>query len=114
MGSLLIIRRYIEIPVYSNQKMNDHLKVIGEKAGFKTPIRVVYWQGDNRREDVKLKYDLLTTHCGRRTFIVNGLYLGISTEVIMKWTGHADYNAMKPYIAIVDELKQKEMSKFDR
>jgi tyrosine type site-specific recombinase len=34
-------------------------------------------------------------------------------EVIIRWTGHSDYEAMKPYVAIVDELKRKEMNKFD-
>ena len=31
----------------------------------------------------------------------------------MKWTGNSDYKAMKLYIAIVDDLKSKEMSKFN-
>ena len=31
----------------------------------------------------------------------------------MKWTGHEDYKAMKPYIAIVDKLKSQEMNKFN-
>ena len=59
------------------------------------------------------KWELITTHCGRRTFIVNALFLGIPAEVVMKWTGHADYKAMKPYVAIVDQLKAKEMNKFN-
>jgi hypothetical protein len=49
----------------------------------------------------------------RRTFIVNALYLGIPAEVVMSCTGHEDYNAMKPYIKIVDDLKRSSMSKFD-
>ena len=31
----------------------------------------------------------------------------------MKWTGHSDYKAMKPYIDIVDEIKAREMTKMD-
>ena len=31
----------------------------------------------------------------------------------MKWTGHKDYRAMRPYIAVVDELKAREMKKLD-
>lgn len=102
------------LPVYANQKMNDHLKIICKKAGLNDPVRIVYWQGNRRKDRILPKYELITTHCGRRTFIVNSLYLGIPAEVIMKWTGHADYAAMKPYIAIVDDLKAKEMKKFDR
>ena len=56
---------------------------------------------------------LVGTHTGRRTFIVNALSLGITPNIVMKWTGHSDYKAMKPYIDIVDSLKASSMTKFD-
>ena len=59
------------------------------------------------------KYELLTTHVARRTFVVTALSLGVAADVIMRWTGHSDYKAMKPYIAIVDELKRNSMKKID-
>lgn len=102
------------LPVISNVKMNLHLKVLGKLAGFDEPHRMVYFIGNERNEEVHPKYELLTTHCGRRTFIVNALYLGIPAEVVMKWTGHSDYKAMKPYVKIVDKLKVQEMDKFNR
>lgn len=30
----------------------------------------------------------------------------------MKWTGHSDFTAMKPYVAIVDKLKKENMAKY--
>lgn len=30
---------------------------------------------------------------------------GIPPQVVMKWTGHSDYQAMKPYIAIAEKTK---------
>jgi integrase len=101
------------LPVISGQKMNEHLKEIGEMVGFDELLRIIYFKKKDRIEEVYPKWQLLTTHCGRRTFIVNSLYLGIPAEVIMKWTGHSDYKAMKPYIKIVDKLKKQEMAKFD-
>ena len=102
------------LPVISNVKMNVYLKDLGELAGLNEPQRIVYFMGNERIEEVHPKFDLLTTHCGRRTFIVNALYLGIPAEVVMRWTGHNDYSAMKPYIKIVDDLKSQEMKKFNR
>lgn len=64
-------------------------------------------------DEVLPKYSLLGTHCGRRTFICNALSLGIPPQVVMKWTGHSDYSAMKPYIDIADEIKATAMEKFD-
>jgi integrase len=102
------------LPVVSNQRMNDYLKELGALAEINEPQRIVYFRGSERYEEVYPKYALLTTHCGRRTFIVNALYLGIPAEVVMKWTGHSDFKAMKPYVKIVDDLKEREMSKFNR
>ena len=31
----------------------------------------------------------------------------------MKWTGHSDYKAMKPYIDVADEIKIEAMKKFN-
>lgn len=103
----------IALPVITNQKMNSYLKEIAKKAELNTEIRKVHYSGSQRIEKVYKKWELITTHCGRRTFIVNALYLGIPAEVVMKWTGHSDYKAMKPYIAIVDDLKSREMQKFN-
>lgn len=102
------------LPVISNARMNEYLKELGEFVGINEPQRVVYFKGNVRHEDVFPKYAVLTTHCGRRTFIVNAIYLGIPVEVVMKFTGHSDYKAMKPYIKIVDDLKKQEMNKFNR
>ncbi len=32
--------------------------------------------------------------------------------VVMKWTGHCDYQAMKPYIAIAGKTKSDAMNTF--
>ena len=53
------------------------------------------------------------THVARRTFVVNALRLGIPPEVIMRWTGHSSFEAMKPYMKIIDEVKRTAMSRFD-
>lgn len=100
-------------PVISNQRMNEYLKELCEICGIDTPTKVVYFLGNERIEETYPKFALVSTHCGRRTFVVNALRLGIPAEVIIRWTGHADYKSMKPYIKIVDELKKSEMSKFD-
>ena len=102
------------LPVMSNQKCNDYLKVIGKMVGLDEPITKVHFVGNERVEETKPKYEFLTTHCGRRTFIVNALMLGIPAQVVMEWTGHSDYDAMKPYIAIVDEQKKQSMALFDK
>ncbi|MDZ7635119.1 MAG: hypothetical protein U5L72_12130 [Bacteroidales bacterium] len=82
------------LPVITNQKMkNDYLKVIGKAAEFNELITLVYFKGASEFEESFPKHELLTTHCGRRTFVVNALTLGVPVEVIMKWTGHYGFEA---------------------
>ncbi len=102
------------LPVISNQKMNDHLKDLGKICGLDEPITQTYFKGSTRIDEIYPKYELLGTHAGRRTFICNALALGIAPQTVMKWTGHADYKSMKPYIDIADAEKKKAMDLFNR
>lgn len=104
----------LALPVPCNVRMNLYLKNIAKAAGIDTPTRIVYFNGNQRHEEVLPKWALITTHVARRTFVVTALQLGIAAEVIMRWTGHSKFEAMKPYIAIVDELKRQSMTKFDK
>ena len=101
------------LPIISNQKMNKNLHELCKLAGFDKPIRKTYFRGNERIDEVKPKYDFICTHTGRRSFICNALSKGISPHIVMKWTGHNDYKAMKPYIDVADETKAEAMKKFD-
>ena len=116
-----LLNKYIDVefehnkalPVMSNQKMNDYLKELAELAEIDELVTQTYFKGNERIEEVLPKYSLMSTHAGRRTFVCNALSLGIPPQVVMKWTGHSDYKAMKPYIDIADEIKATAMEKFD-
>ncbi|MGP1994056.1 tyrosine-type recombinase/integrase [Zobellia laminariae] len=119
--SRAIINKYAHIPyendkalpVISNQKMNDYIKELGELAKINTPVRLTHYIGNIRTDEVLPKHELLGTHVGRRTFICSALAIGIPVQVVMKWTGHSDYKAMKPYIDVADKTKKNAMQKFD-
>ena len=101
------------LPVISNQKMNDYLEDLCKIAGITKEIRITTYNGGKRTDVVKPKYELITTHAARRSFICNALAAGIPVNVVMKWTGHSDYQAMKPYIDVADSIKAKEMDKMN-
>ena len=102
------------LPVISNQKMNKYLKIVCKECNINEKLTNVYYKGNKRYEETKEKWELIGTHCGRRTFICNALMMGIAPNVVMKWTGHSDYKSMKPYIDIADEEKGKAMSLFNK
>ena len=101
------------LPVISNQEMNRVLKDVGKVCSINRPVTVTYYKGNERIDKTVPKYALIGTHTGRRTFICNALSMGIPPQVVMKWTGHSDYKAMKPYIDIADTAKIEAMNKFN-
>jgi len=100
------------LPVISNQKFNEFLKVLGQFCELNTPETLVYFVGNERKEKTYQKWELLTTHVGRKTFISNALFLNIPAEVIMAWTGHKDHKVMERYYKIIAPQKKREMAKF--
>ena len=64
-------------------------------------------------EETSPKSDLIGAHATRRTFICFALSSGIPPQVVMKWTGHSDYQAMKPYIEIAEKTKADAMKTFE-
>lgn len=115
-----ILGRYVDesypdnkvFPVPANQTMNEKLKELGKLCGLTQLIRVTEFRNGERIDKLAPKWSLIGTHAARRTFICNALMMGIPPTIVMRWTGHSDYNAMKPYIAISDKAKAAEMSKF--
>ncbi len=101
------------LPHITNQRMNIYLKNLCELCGINQPVTMAFYKGSQRYDVTSPKYELIGTHAGRRTFICNALMLGIPAEIVMKWTGHSDYKAMKPYIDVTNAAKAVEMNKFN-
>lgn len=119
--ALAILEKYADsedtgafvFPHLTNQRMNIYLKELCELCGINQPVTQTYYSGNERHDETSPKYALMGTHAGRRTFICNALMLGIPAEIVMKWTGHSDYKAMKPYIDIASRAKARAMARFD-
>jgi integrase len=100
-------------PSISNQVLNRELKTIFAKLDLRRPVTLTAFSGSERIETTAPLCDIISFHAARRTFVVECLRRGIAPAVVMKWTGHADFDAMRPYIEIVDSLKESEMQKFN-
>lgn len=96
-------------PPKSNQKMNDNLKIIAEMLGFTRDITKMQFSGRERIDDTQRLCDVIGTHSGRRTFVVHTLEMGWSPQVVMSYTGHEDYDTLRPYIDITDKTRKKLM-----
>jgi integrase len=99
--------------IVSIEWYNRRLKEIGKRCRIFTPVTIVSYSGAVRSAITRPKYQFLSSHVGRKTFVVNALSMGIPANIVMKWTGHSNYASMMPYIDITNEAKKNAMNKFN-
>lgn len=101
-GALKIYNKYKEhydkLPTITNQKMNEYLKELCKLAEIDTPTKKIYYIGSKRFEKTLPKYEFITTHVARKTFVTLSMEKGLGLEIIMKVTGHKKYDVLKRYL----------------
>ena len=93
--------------------MNTYLKEICKFCDINDPIRITGFKNGRRYDIVRPQYSEMSTHDGRKTVICFMLSIGVAPQVVMKFTGHADYKSMKPYIDIAEKAKTDAMDAMD-
>jgi integrase len=92
----------------SNPYFNREIKKLFKK--IRVNERITLTKRDrNRTSVVKYKYDLISSHTGRRTYISVNLEKGIRPDTLMKTTGHRSYETMLVYIQQKEDNIFKEM-----
>ena len=99
------------LPTISNPKTNEYIKELCRLAGIDEVTTTVQYSGKKRIEKVEPKYNFISTHTARRTFVTLSLEKGMNPETIMEITGHEDYRTMKKYLKVTEKYKREQMSK---
>lgn len=108
-----ILNKYSEdpnpLPTISIQKFNNYLKDVGEKVGITDPVTRIQYRGSESSEETKPKYQFMSSHMARRTFVSLSIKKGMKPDVIMSITGHSTYRMMQKYLKIDEPTKREEM-----
>ena len=100
--ALDILKKYnFELPVISNQKFNDFLKLAAkeEKAELTRIVEINRFQGNKKQTYVKPLHEVISSHVARRTAV--SILLNIyrmPVPQVMEITGHSDFKTLKRYI----------------
>lgn len=87
----------------SDVKQNLYLKELGRRLGFDQQIIKSKYVAGKRVEEVKNKFDLLTTHVARRSFATTSLRFGVPEAVIAVVTGHSAKGMLQRHYFRLDE-----------
>lgn len=96
----------------SSQILNKHIKKVCEAAGIDKNIKARKYDKESGRKILKdyPKYDLITSHCFRRSFATN-YYNKIPLSVLIQITGHSKESEFRNYINR-DESKEENADLF--
>jgi site-specific recombinase XerD len=94
----------------SQKHLNDSIKNIGQIVGITNEEIVVTFQGAKRTEKVVPRYELISSHVGRRTFITLSIVKGIPIPIIQSIIGHKDLKSFQKYIKMKNQAKLDAMS----
>lgn len=100
------------LPVISDQKSNVELREAAQAAGLNREIVQEQLVGGKRVSKTSMLWEILSMHCGRRTFVCTSLAFGMPPSTVAKVTGHNDLNSMKPYIGVADSTLKHEMKRW--
>lgn len=94
----------------SNQKMNDYLKKLGKVAEINKNVIVKKFRGKETIEEIKPKYNLISTHTARRSFATNAYLNAVPVISIMKITGHRTESSFLKYVKVSQERNAEFLS----
>lgn len=113
--SQAILDKYKEranpLPVSTNQHTNRQIKIIGKMAGIDTPIVTTRKKAGKKIVITRPKYEELTCHVGRKSFITLSLQKGMQSQVVMKLSGHKTWSSFRRYVEVSEQHKREEMAK---
>ncbi|CAG5083007.1 site-specific integrase [Parvicella tangerina] len=112
-ASSIILKYDYKVPKLMNQNENENLKLMAQISGFNEIIEIVYMQGAELVREDKYRWELVTTHTARKTFITNCLRAGIPPHIVMEIVGIKKASTLQRYINISKADIEESMEKLN-
>lgn len=105
---LILAKRNFKFPAMAEQTINSNIKIACKEAKINTEIYIERWAGSKCVRIYGPKYEFLSTHNGRATFITLSLQYGMPKQMVMELTGIAYESTIKHYKADFDDKSKEE------
>ena len=111
---LISIAKEVNFKFSRATNYNQLLKIVCKNAGIDEIIEVTRWFNGRATTIKDNKYNLISSHTARRTFVTLAIKKGIPTEMIMRISGHKTRASFEKYIKITQQEAVNEFrNKFD-
>lgn len=100
-----ILQKYeYQLPApISNQRFNEYIKEVAKRAKIDNKEAVTRTIGGKLQTITQPKYELISSHTGRRSFCTNMYKRGLPTLMIMSISGHKTEKSFLKYIKVKQE-----------
>jgi integrase len=99
----LILQKYdFKMPEMSEQNINRNIKEACRLAGIDKEIYIERWAGSRKVRIAGPKYEFMSSHVGRKTFITIALQYMVP-KLVMELTGIDSYDTLKHYEGAAEE-----------
>lgn len=105
---------YEPLPSISQQKFNDYIKECCEIVEINKPTTITWFVGTKKVQITLPKYELITSHTARKTFITNSLLLGMEPKAIKKIANIKKDAVLDKYMKITEEYTDLQMDKWNK
>jgi len=107
----ILVHKYeMRIPKVSMVKFNYYIKEVIRLAGITELVKISHKRGNQIIDEVRPKYNWISSHTARRSFCTNEYLAGTPTDLIMAISGHKTEKAFRTYIK-ADKMKKASMIK---
>lgn len=86
------------IPEITNQKFNQYIKYVAELVGLTEDIQIKNTRGNTVTTETFPLFELISSHCCRRSYATNMFKAGVPPMLIMGSTGHKTETSFLRYI----------------
>lgn len=100
------LERLLQKPMHiiSTVNLSEYAKELGKLAEIDTEITVRKRYGEKIERITKPKYEFISSHTGRRTFITFMLSKGLPHQAVMKLSGHKDIKSFQKYVNFSQDI----------
>lgn len=108
-----ILQKYeYQLPApITNQRFNEYIKEVARRAKIDNKEAVTRTIGGKLQTITQPKYELISSHTGRRSFCTNMYKRGLPTLMIMSISGHKTEKSFLKYIKVKQEEHAQMMAK---
>ena len=90
-------------PHLAQQHLNEWIKRACKAVGIDGRVEVSSYDGKCRRTEIRHKYELVSSHCARRSGITLLYMTGIPLQQVMLISGHKDQDSIRHYLRLTKE-----------